>query len=315
MNEDENAGRSTASQAAAGPHREPREPADSPAAPPAPGVVELVDCGDGRRLDRLGPFLLDRPAPASEGTGPLDPAAWRRADARFDRYGGWSGRRLPTAPWQVTVEDLTLELRATDTGQVGLFPEHITIWRWVVRRAEAQTGLRLLNLFAYTGGLSLAAARAGASVAHVDGSRSAVAWARRNAELSGLADAPIRWLVDDAAEFVAKEIRRGRRYDGVVLDPPSYGHGPRREPWRLEERLPDLLRSCAALLDEDRPFVLVTTHTPGWDASRLSTALAEAFPPERRRGGSIESGSLGTPAVSGAYLPGGAFARWRGKRR
>lgn len=281
---------------------------------PADPPVLLLDCGDGRRLDRFGGVVLDRPAPAVEGETPLDPPAWRRAVARYERGGGWYGRSVPEEPWIVGVEGLRLELRLTDTGQVGLFPEHVPLWRWVARRAEARSGLRLLNLFAYTGGLTLAAARAGASVTHVDGSRTAVAWARRNAELSGLADAPVRWIADDAAVFVARELRRGRRYDGVVLDPPSYGHGGRGGVWRLEERLPDLLRSCSALLEDGSGFLVLTAHTPGWDGARLGTSLLEAFPPEVRRRGALETGALSLDAVSGAILPAGAFARIRPDR-
>lgn len=285
--------------------------------PVDPGLADqvvLVDCGDGRRLDRLGGVLIDRPAPAVERLPPADPGAWRRADVRFDRGSGWSGRRVPDAAWNVTVEGLSLELRLTETGQVGLFPEHVPLWRWVARRAEARPGLRLLNLFAYTGGLSLAAAKAGAQVTHVDGSRTAVAWARRNADLSGLPDAPVRWIADDAATFVSREVRRERRYDGIVLDPPSYGHGGGRGGWRLEERLPDLLRSCAALLDDGLGFILLTAHTPGWDGQRLGASLLEAFPPEGRRRGALETGALSLTAVSGAALPAGAFARWRRDR-
>lgn len=279
--------------------------------PSPPSGILLLDCGDGRRLDRFGPHVIDRPAPAVEREPPRDPRAWRAATARFDRGVGWSGRRPPQEPWTVDVEGLSLELRLTDTGQVGIFPEHLPIWRWVVRRAEGRPGLRLLNLFAYTGGLTLAAARAGASLTHVDGSRTAVAWARRNAELSGLGDAPIRWIAEDADAYVNRELRRGRRYDGVVLDPPSYGHGGGRGGWRLEEGLPDLLRSCAALLDGGRGFVVLTAHTPGWDGRRLGAALLEAFPPETRRHGSLETGALSSEAVSGALLPAGAYARIR----
>lgn len=284
----------------------------TPPAPPPPISTEvvLVDCGEGRRLERLGSRLVDRPAPAVADFAQRDPSAWVAADLRYDRADGWTGR-AGLDPWTVTIDDLTLELRPAERGQVGLFPESVPLWRWASRRAAAQPGLRLLNLFAYTGGLTLAAAAAGANVAHVDASRTAVAWARANAARSGLEGAPIRWLVDDADAFVAREVRRGRRYDAIALDPPTYGHGPGRDAWRIEERLGPLLRGCAALLDDGPGFLLVSAHTPGWDPVRLGAELLEAFSPDRRRTARLESGVLGLDAVSGAYLPAGAYARWR----
>lgn len=287
----------------------------------APGDVALVDCGSGRRLDRFGPYLLDRPAPAAERIVRADPASWRGADARFERgpggSGRWEGWGGQAQPWSVEIEGLTLECRATDTGQVGLFLEHLPAWRWV-RRYAATAGrpVRLLNLFAYTGGLTLAAAAAGAEVVHVDASRSAVAWARRNAELSALADRPVRWIVDDTEAFVARELRRGNRYDAVVLDPPSYGHAPDRSAWRLEERLPDLLRACVAVTGGAPGLLVVTAHTPGFDAETLGRVLLEAFAPDAARRGRLDAGPLELRAESGATLPAGAFARWtsRGHR-
>lgn len=281
-------------------------------------MVGLVDCGGGRRLDRLGPYLVDRPAP-SAGASPGAPEAWRDADARYDRpaggHGTWVGPGRPPGPWTVDCERLSFELRLTDSGGVGLFLEQVPMWRWVGRRIHgrirgAGRPVTLLNLFGHTGGTSLAAAAAGGSVVHVDGSRSAVAWARRNAGLSGLAEASIRWIVDDVEAFVARELRRGHRYDAVALDPPSYGHGPRGERWRLEDRLSDLLRACAALTAGRRAFLLVTAHTPGVDAMALGRALGEAIPPDDVRHGRLESGRLEIEAESGRRLPSGAFARW-----
>jgi 23S rRNA (cytosine1962-C5)-methyltransferase len=216
-----------------------------------------------------------------------------------------------TEPWQVRVEGLTFELRLTETGQVGLFLEQAPMWRWLRRRvAGAGRALAVLNLFAHTGGTTLAAASAGASVVHVDGSRGAVTWARRNAALSGLTESPIRWIVEDAETFVRRELARGRHYDAVVLDPPSFGHGPNREQWRLADRLPDLLRSCAALTSGRRAFLLVTTHTPGFGPELLGRALAGSLSPDELARGCLESGPLDLVATSGARLPLGSFARW-----
>ena len=277
------------------------------------GAHELIDAGGGRRLERFGELVLDRPAPMVE-EAPRDPAAWSSADLRFDRYVGWTSvADTEPQPWVVDDGDLRFELRPTDTGQVGLFPEQAPNRAWVraaiadaVRIGGADAPPAVLNLFAYTGAMSLAAAAAGATVAHVDGSRPAVAWARRNAELSGLADRPVRWIVDDAEAFVARELRRERRYDAVVLDPPSYGHGAGGRPWRLEERLGDLLGACAAAAGTDPAFAVLTAHTPGFGPDRLATELASAF---RRRPGDIEMGELGLQARSGARLRLGAFAR------
>jgi 23S rRNA (cytosine1962-C5)-methyltransferase len=219
--------------------------------------ARLLDCGDGRRLDRFGPLILDRPAPSAAHLTRVDPGAWAAADARYERPatgpGAWAGAAAGTEPWQVRVEGLTFELRLSETGQVGLFLEQVPMWRWLRRRvAEAGRPVVVLDLFAHTGGSTLAAASAGASVVHVDGSRAAVGWARRNAAASGLTGAPIRWIVEDAATFVRRELARGHRYDAVVLDPPSYGHGPNRERWQLGDRLPELLRLCAAVTGERR---------------------------------------------------------------
>lgn len=268
---------------------------------------ELLDAGDGRRLERFGELVVDRPTPAAEEPR-RDPDAWASADLRFDRYAGWSSvADDEPKPWLVTDGDLQLELRPTETGQLGLFPEQSLNRAWVRAAVEELGGEpRVLNLFAYTGAMTLAAASAGAAVAHVDGSRPAVAWARRNAELSGLADRPIRWLVDDVETFVGREIRRDRRYDAVVLDPPSYGHGARGATWRLEERLDSLLDGCAELTGDDPAFALLTAHTPGFGPERLADALADAF---GRRPAEVEVGELGLRARSGAQLRLGAWAR------
>jgi 23S rRNA (cytosine1962-C5)-methyltransferase len=300
---------------------------------------ELIDAGGGRRLERFGELIVDRPAPMAEDP-PRDPDAWTATDLRFDRYVGWTSVAdgVPQ-PWVVEDGDLRFELRPTDTGQVGLFPEQAPSRGWVRNAVaemiasavpsavssaiprldagadaiprvdagpDAAPGLSVLNLFAYTGAMTLAAAATGAAVAHVDGSRPAVAWARHNAELSGLADRPIRWLVDDVETFVGREIRRERRYDAVILDPPSYGHGSRGTTWRLEDRLDPLLDACAELTGDDPAFVLLTAHTPGFGTDRLADALAGAF---GRRQSEVEAGELGLRARSGAHLRLGAWAR------
>jgi 23S rRNA (cytosine1962-C5)-methyltransferase len=281
---------------------------------------ELIDAGGGRRLERFGEIVVDRPAPMAE-EAPRDPGAWSSADLRFDRYAGWTSvADDEPGPWIVDDGDLRFELHPTEAGQVGLFPEQAPNRAWIrdaLAEASGSTanteasgstgsGLAVLNLFAYTGAMTLAAAIAGATVAHVDGSRPAVAWARRNADLSGLAARPIRWLVDDVETFVEREIRRGRRYDAVILDPPSYGHGSRGMTWRLEDRLDGLLDRCAELTSDDPAFAILTAHTPGFGPDRLADALAGAF---GRRPTEVEAGELGLHARSGARLRLGAWAR------
>jgi 23S rRNA (cytosine1962-C5)-methyltransferase len=279
------------------------------------GGYELLDAGDGRRLERFGSVVVDRPA-ASAMEPRRDPDAWATADLVYSRASGWNGAAV-SEPWSTELDGLTFELRATESGQVGLFPEQASNWDWlrdrVARRAGnvANTDTSFLNLFGYTGGATLALAGGGLSVSHVDASRPAVAWARRNAALSGLADRAVRWLVDDAEAFVAREARRGRRYRGVVLDPPSYGHGAGGRSWRLEERLAPLLAACVAVTGGSPDLVLLTAHTPGFGAARLGDELAAAL---RRPIRDVERGELFLDARSGTRLTLGAFARWPARR-
>jgi 23S rRNA (cytosine1962-C5)-methyltransferase len=272
---------------------------------------ELIDVGGGARLERFGVHVTDRPYPAATGDR-ARPERWNEADLRFDRDRGWTGPAAPASPWPVEVGGVTLELRTTDSGQVGLFPEHLATLDWLRGCINRRTGLgrapTVLHLFAYTGLATLAVAQAGARVAHVDGARSAVAWARHNAGLSGLADRPIRWLVDDALAFSAREIRRGRRYDGIVLDPPSYGHAGGRR-WQLAEHLPTLLVTCASLVPSDG-FVLLTAHTEGLAPDDLAGALHEALPGAVT--GRVEAGELAIETSDGRRIGFGAFARWDG---
>ncbi len=273
---------------------------------PDGGTYALLDAGDGRRLERFGAITLDRPAPAMAGIARRDPAAWSSAAARYVRSpeagastrggsetmdeasstlaaatgGAWIPPGAVPERWTMALEGIALELRPTPAGQVGVFPEHAVVAGWAAERAADVARINdhpatVLNLFAYTGLVTLALARAGARVAHVDASRPAVAWARRNAALAGLDDRPVRWLVDDAAAFVAREARRGRRYDGVILDPPTYGHGPDGGAWRLADGLAPLLAGVDRLLADGPWFLACTAHATGVDASGLlATAIA-----------------------------------------
>jgi 23S rRNA (cytosine1962-C5)-methyltransferase len=277
---------------------------DTPALRAERTDCSLVDAGDGRRLEQLGARLVDRPAPTAREPR-QDLASWMAADLRFDAGQWWQAARpvAPEAiePWMGRVDGLTLELRATASGGVGLFPEHASQLNWLRTQVAARLAgghqPAVLNLFAHTGLVTLAAARAGAAVTHVDAARGAVAWARRNAELSGLADRPIRWIVDDAAAFVAREARRGRHYDGIVLDPPSFGRAGRRQ-WRLADELQALLAGCLAIAADDA-IVLLTAHTTGLDGAMLADMLGTAFP---ATGGRLKAVAMGLPSSFGGWL-------------
>ncbi len=287
----------------------------------------LLDVGEGRRLERFGSIVVDRPWPPLDGLPRTDPAAWRAADARYERmadghvvHDGWTtsdGR--PLEPWTVAEDGLRCELRLAPSGQVGLFPEQAGNRAWlrgavegIVEAADPADRSELphvLNLFAYTGLGTLAVVSAGARATHVDAARATVAWARHNAELNGLGERPVRWIADDAGAFVRREVRRGRRYVGIVLDPPSYGHGTGSRDWRFERDLPGLMAGCAQLLGaQARAFVLLTAHTPGVDGDRLAGWLDEAMGSGGKR--RIEVGEMALRSPSGRRLPLGWFARW-----
>jgi 23S rRNA (cytosine1962-C5)-methyltransferase len=242
---------------------------------------ELIDFGGGARLERFGEHIVDRPH-GGAFTERRAPDRWADADLRFDRDRGWTGPGVVAAlaGWTIRYHGLTLELKPTDAGQVGLFPEHGDhlpgLRDQVVERRVDGATVEMLNLFAYTGLTTLALAREGASVTHVDASRPAVAWARRNGALNDLEGHPIRWIVDDARAYAEREVRRGRVYDGIVLDPPTYGHGTATTAWRLDDDLPGLLASCARLLATDG-FLLLTTHTEGYTFERLHDLAVETI--------------------------------------
>lgn len=276
--------------------------------PGSPGYA-LLDFGDRRRLERFGPFVLDRPALAADGPRQAGPA-WTAADARYERLPGGAGRwvaagAIPTS-WEVDVDGLRLEVRPAPSGQVGVFPEHRAVARWTVGRASAAArrlgrSARVLNLFGGTGLVTIALARAGAAVAHVDASRPAIARARANAAASGLAEAPIRWLLDDAVRFVRREARRGSRYDGVVLDPPTYGHGPAGDAWALGQDLGALLAMSAGLV-ESGGFVAVTAHARQLDGPAFAAAVRDAL---GRRTPDARPARLDIETSDGRRLPAG----------
>jgi 23S rRNA (cytosine1962-C5)-methyltransferase len=287
---------------------------------------ELLDFGDGRKLERFGDYIIDRPSPAAENVHKSLPKSWREASARYDRTSGdegkWTTKDKLSDEWRVsfTIESLSnglpklqLSLEPLPSGQIGVFPEQHDNWHWIARQvardiARRDKPLRVLNLFAYTGGSTLAAAAAGAEVVHIDAARSVVERARINAELSGLADRPIRWITEDSLKFCQREVKRRNQYDAVILDPPTYGHGPKGEPWKISEHLLPLLELCSQLTKENRSLVLLTCHSPGIGPAELSAYLAEGI--FGHCGQPPESGELYLETRDGRRLHSGTYARW-----
>ena len=274
---------------------------------------ELIDCGGGERLERWGKYILVRPDPQAIWATPRKNPLWRRADGRYARSstggGAWEKKQVPER-WQIHYGPLTFQVKPMNFKHTGLFPEQGANWDWagdLIRRAGRP--ISVLNLFAYTGGATVACAAAGASVCHVDAAKGMVQWARENARCSGLEESPIRWIVDDCGKFVEREIRRGRRYDAVIMDPPSYGRGPSGEIWKLEENLYPFVELVSRVLSDEPLFFLINSYTTGLAPSVLTYILETLI--TRRYGGHTESDELGLPVTeTGLVLPAGASGRW-----
>lgn len=268
---------------------------------------QLLDFGGGRKLERFGQYVVDRPSPAAGDAQPAHPELWPQAAARFERPtagdGRWTVKREP-GDWSVRWNELEFELRLAASGQVGLFPEQAVNWQWLARQLRQTANAKVLNLFAYTGSSSLVAAFAGAEVVHVDASAAAIAMARKNAQRSGLADCPLRWVEEDALAFVRREVRRGNRYQAVILDPPSYGHGPKGQAWKLASQLDELVEQVSMLVDRQAGYVLLTCHTPGYGPVELVRIL-ETTLASPARGAALE-----LVASDGRRLPSGSGAVW-----
>ena len=274
---------------------------------------EVIDTSDGEKLERWGRYILVRPDPQVIWSTPKKNRLWRVYDARYARStsggGQWSAHHLPDR-WQIQYDDLTFNVKPMNFKHTGVFPEQAANWDFIRQRvAQAGRPLRVLNLFAYTGGATLAAASAGASVCHVDAAKGMVAWAKENARSSGLEDAPIRWIVDDCAKFVEREIRRGRQYDAVIMDPPSYGRGPSGEIWKLEKDLYSFVQLVAGVLSDHPSFMIINSYTTGLAPSVLGYILDSIV--SAKYGGSTVCDELGLPVRdSGLTLPCGAAGRW-----
>ena len=279
---------------------------------------EVIDTSSGEKLERWGDYILLRPDPQVIWNTKREHPLYKKLNGHYHRStkggGEWEFFDLPTE-WSINYKDLTFNLKPFSFKHTGLFPEQATNWDWfssIIKREKGKNPereIKVLNLFAYTGGATLAAAKAGAHVTHVDASKGMVTWAKENAISSGLKDAPIRWLVDDCVKFVEREIRRGNKYDAIIMDPPSYGRGPKGETWKIEEAVFPLINICSDILKSEPLFFLINSYTTGLQPAVLSymlnTVLVERF------GGKVEADEIGLPVSSnGLILPCGASGRY-----
>ena len=274
---------------------------------------EVLDTSNGEKLERWGNYLLVRPDPQVVWNTPHTNPGWKKKNGHYHRSskggGEWEFFSLPQQ-WRIHYGKLTFQLKPFSFKHTGLFPEQAANWDWFSNLIQnANRPIKVLNLFAYTGGATLAAAAAGASVTHVDASKGMVAWAKENAASSGLSDAPIRWIVDDCQKFVEREIRRCNHYDAIIMDPPSYGRGPKGEIWKIEDAIHPLVSLCSQLLSDKPLFFLINSYTTGFAASVLTYLLGLEV--VSKFGGHVVSDEIGLPVTqSGLVLPCGSSGRW-----
>lgn len=277
---------------------------------------ELLDSGEGEKLERFGQYVLCRPDPQALWERAQSDILWGTADAYFERKGEkgeWHFNKELPKEWPIQFGGLTFLIRPTSFKHVGLFPEQLPNWEWVANQVTGARGqVTVLNLFGYTGGATLAAAKAGASVTHVDASKTAVEWGKKNAEFSGLSDKPIRWIVDDVMKFVGREIKRGTKYDGIILDPPAFGHGPNDELWKIERDLVPLMKLCRELLSKKPLFVLMNGYASGYSRLAFEHLLE---PLQKIHGGTVDGGELTIEEKdTGRLMPAGIYAKWSGAK-
>lgn len=280
---------------------------------------EVLDCSNGEKLERWGDYILVRPDPQVIWDTPKTLKGWKKMNGHYHRSsrggGEWEFFNLPEQ-WTINYKSLTFNLKPFSFKHTGLFPEQATNWDWfsdLISKEKIKRGndnpVKVLNLFAYTGGATLAAAAAGANVTHVDASKGMVNWAKENAVSSGLKDAPIRWLVDDCVKFVEREIRRGNKYDAIIMDPPSYGRGPKGEIWKIEDSIHSFVKLCTQILSDKPLFFLINSYTTGLAPSVLTYMIEIEV--GKKFGGHVEAREIGLPVSSnGLVLPCGASGRW-----
>ncbi|WP_343208514.1 class I SAM-dependent methyltransferase [Anaerolentibacter hominis] len=276
---------------------------------------QVLDASQGEKLERWGDYILVRPDPQVIWNTPKTLKEWKTRNAHYHRSskggGEWEFFHLPER-WVISYRNLSFHLQPFSFKHTGLFPEQAVNWDWVSEKIKkANRPVKVLNLFAYTGGATVSAAAAGASVTHVDASKGMVNWAKENAAASGLKDAPVRYLVDDCVKFVEREIRRGNQYDGIIMDPPSYGRGPKGEIWKIEEQIFPFIQLCAKVLTQKPLFFLINSYTTGLQPAVLSYMLNTVLVQERKLGGTVTADEIGLPVkCNGLILPCGATGRW-----
>lgn len=271
---------------------------------------ECIDTSNGEKLERWGDIVLCRPDPQVIWDEKASPELWKRADAHYHRSssggGKWEYRKALPEQWTISYKELKFNIKPMGFKHTGLFPEQAVNWDFMMKKIAARKGVKVLNLFAYTGGATVACAKAGASVTHVDASKGMVQWAKENARLSGLQDAPIRYLVDDCMKFVEREIRRGNKYDAILMDPPSYGRGPGGEVWKIEDSICHFVRRCTLLLSDNPLFFIINSYTTGLSPAVLINLMKMCLPD-----GEITSSEIGLEIkASDMVLPCGATCRW-----
>lgn len=276
---------------------------------------QLIDSGHGRKLEKFGPYLLIRPCSQAVWKPLLAQKEWDKADAQFSREpeNKWIMKTSLPERWEIDVADIRFKISTTDFGHLGIFPEQRAFWEWIQSTLRERSGpARVLNLFAYSGGSTLAAAKGGAEVCHLDASKGMVAWARENATLNKLEQAPIRWIIDDVNKFLGRELRRGSRYDGIILDPPTFGRGSKGELFKIEEEIIPLLASCRQLLTDKPLFMFFSCHTPGFTPLTMHHLMGQAM---EGLSGQIEVGEMTLEGPQGVLsVPSGTYAKWIGKR-
>lgn len=276
---------------------------------------ELIDCSDGERLERWGDIVLIRPDPQIIWKTPKKDPLWKQAHARYHRSssggGAWQFYKNMPKQWKIKYKDLTFGIKPMGFKHTGVFPEQAVNWDFAADKIKnAGRPVKVLNMFAYTGAATLACLNAGASVCHVDASKGMVQWAKENAELSSLSDKPVRWLVDDCVKFVQREQRRGNKYDGIIMDPPSYGRGPGGEVWKLEEQLFSLVELCSGILSDNPVFFILNSYTTGLSPSVMEYLLGVML--RSRFGGNVSSSEIGLHVTAtGLALPCGSTAIWQ----
>ena len=271
---------------------------------------ECIDTASGEKLERWGDIILCRPDPQVIWDCKVNQGVWKTADAHYHRSssggGKWEYKKSIPDQWTVSYRDLTFNIKPMGFKHTGLFPEQAVNWDYMMDKIKGRKGAKVLNLFAYTGGATVACAKAGAAVTHVDASKGMVQWAKENARSSSLADAPIRYLVDDCMKFVEREIRRGNKYDAILMDPPSYGRGPGGEVWKIEDSICHFVRRCALLLSDNPLFFIINSYTTGLSPTVMANLMQMCLPE-----GKIEASEIGLKITSSSMvLPCGATARW-----